>query len=220
MAPVALSGSCPSWIARVSKCTGGMLRAEPRAEARERLVGTRGVAPGAEHIELAALAVEPRLDPADEAVADEDGQDVVAVLPLRPRHVHLEPVAEVEERLGAVAVVDQSVERGEEGHAVGDGAVGDIGVGFTPLGRQPDAERSEALLGALLLGLTQRDPLDLWVPALGEIPESLPVAAADDRHAPAAVEDLQRDRDVAGAPPAAGLEGAYRMVLELAREHR
>ena len=43
-----------------------------------------------------------RLDAADDPVAGEDRQDVVAVLALRLRHVHLEPVAEVEERLGAV----------------------------------------------------------------------------------------------------------------------
>ena len=65
------------------------------------------------------MPVEARLDASDDAVADEDGQDVVAVLALRLRHVHLEAVVEVEERLGAVAVVDQPVERGEERDAVG-----------------------------------------------------------------------------------------------------
>src|SRR5262245_21955990 len=216
MAPVALSGSCPSWIARVSKCTGGMLRAEPRAEARQRLVGTRRVAPGAEHLELAGPPVEPRLDPADEPVADEDRQDVVAVLPLRLRHVHLEPVAEVEERFGAVAVVDQPVEGGEERHAIRDGAVHCIRVRLPSIGSEVDTERAEALLGALALGVTQRNPLGLGVPTLAEIPQALSVAAAHDRHAPAAVEDLEHHGHVAVAPPAARLERPDGVVLELA----
>src|SRR5438105_15866617 len=86
-----------------------ILGAEEGGEARERLVQPRGVAPSAEHLEPPRLAVEARLDAADELVADEDRQDVVAVLALRRRHVHLEPVAEAEERLGAGAVVPAGV---------------------------------------------------------------------------------------------------------------
>ena len=60
---------------------------------------------------VSGLAVEARLDPTDDPVADEDRQHVVAVLPLRLRDEHLQPVAEPEQRLGAVAIVDQPVER-------------------------------------------------------------------------------------------------------------
>ena len=67
--------------------------------------------------------VEARLRAADDLVADEERQHVVAVLALRLRDEHLEPVAEVPQRLGAVAVVDEAVEGGEEDGAVGDGAV-------------------------------------------------------------------------------------------------
>src|SRR5262249_9766179 len=56
-----------------------------------------------------------------EAAAARDGRDVVAVRALRLRHVHLEPVAEAPEKLGAIAVVDEPVERGEKGHAVRHG---------------------------------------------------------------------------------------------------
>ena len=45
------------------------------------------------------------------SVADEQRQHVVAVLPLRLRHEHLQPVVEVPERLGAGAVGDEPVER-------------------------------------------------------------------------------------------------------------
>jgi hypothetical protein len=58
------------------------LCAEEGGEAGEGFVGARGVVPGAEHLQGSRLPIEARLDPADEAVADEDGEDVVAVLPL------------------------------------------------------------------------------------------------------------------------------------------
>ena len=52
-----------------------------------------------------------RLDPSDDPVAREQRQDVVPVLALRRGHVHLEPVAEVEQRLGPIAVVHEAIER-------------------------------------------------------------------------------------------------------------
>ena len=82
-----------------------------------------GVAPRAEELEGLRLAVEAGLRSPDDAVADEERQHVVAVLALRLRHVHLEAVEEVEERVRAVAVVDQAVEGGEKRGAIGDGAV-------------------------------------------------------------------------------------------------
>ena len=91
------------------------LGAEEGGEARERLVERarcrpRRRAPRASSSSGRSAA---RCDPTISS-PDEDRQDVVAVLPLRLRHVHLEAVVEVEERLGAVAVVDQAVEGGEE----------------------------------------------------------------------------------------------------------
>src|SRR5687768_18058993 len=97
--------------------------AEPGCEVVESLVQPRGVAPGPEQLEDPRLLVEARLGPADDAVADEKRQDVVAVLALRLRHEHLEPVAKVPERFGAVAVVDEAVEGGEEDGAFRDGPV-------------------------------------------------------------------------------------------------
>jgi hypothetical protein len=58
------------------------LRAEEGRETGESLVQARGVPPGAENLERLRLPVEARLDAAHEAVADEDREDVVAVLPL------------------------------------------------------------------------------------------------------------------------------------------
>ena len=54
---------------------------------------------------------ERRLDAADDTVAFQDREDVVAVLALRLRHVHLEAVEEVPQLVRAGAVVDQLVER-------------------------------------------------------------------------------------------------------------
>src|SRR5262245_18315127 len=148
MAPVALSGCCPSWMARVSKCIARMLltslRAEPGTEARERLVGARRVAPRAQDLELVRRAVEARLDAAHDAVADENGEDVVAVLALRLRDVHLEPVAEVEERLGAIAVVDEPIERGQEGDPVRNRVGTDFGMRLPSTRTEPHPESSEA----------------------------------------------------------------------------
>ena len=74
------------------------------------------------------LPVEDRLDAADDPVAAQDREDVVAVLALRLRDVHLEPVEEVPERLGAVAVVDEPVERREERDARAHAPVLGLGV--------------------------------------------------------------------------------------------
>src|SRR3954469_12669811 len=86
---------------------------EPALELGQRLVQPRGVAPGVQHLERAGLAVEARLGAPDDLVADEQRQDVVAVLALRLRDIHLQPVAEAPEGLRAVAVLDETVERRE-----------------------------------------------------------------------------------------------------------
>jgi len=78
---------------------------EPGSQALERLVETRRVAPRTEKPQGARRAVESWLGAADEPVADGERRDVAAICALRLRVVRLEPVADVEQRLGAVAVV-------------------------------------------------------------------------------------------------------------------
>ena len=86
-------------------------------------VGRRGtLGPHAPHGQDLALAVEDRLDPADQLGAAEDGQDVVAVPALRGRDVHLEAVPEAEELRGAFAVVHEPVERRQQHRPAGSGA--------------------------------------------------------------------------------------------------
>ena len=70
--------------------------AEPLGQRGERLIESRGVAPRAEQLERAGLAVEARLRAPNQLVPDEQRQHVVAVLALRLRHVHLEAVVEAE----------------------------------------------------------------------------------------------------------------------------
>ena len=61
--------------------------------------------------------VERRVDATDQRGAVEDREHVVAVLALRLRDVHLEPVAEPEQLRGALSVVDEPVERREQDRA-------------------------------------------------------------------------------------------------------
>ena len=114
---------------------------------------------------------------------------------------------EVEERLRAVAVVDEAVEGGEERDSVGNGSVIRIGMSLPALLGQSHPQRAEALLGTLLLRLAQRHRLDLGIPALGEVPQPLTVPPADDRDETAAVEDVEHHGHVAIAVPATRLEG-------------
>ncbi len=57
-------------------------------------------------------------DPADEAVAMEDGEVVVAVLPLLGGEVDLQLGLESKEVLDFLPVPEEVVEVGEEGHAL------------------------------------------------------------------------------------------------------
>src|SRR5207249_6359384 len=92
----------------------------------------------AAYVEHAGLAVERRLDAADQPVAAQDRQHVVAVLALRLRHVHLEAVEEVPERLRPATVLDEAVEGGEERDpARGHRAVADVRVRDELTARQP-----------------------------------------------------------------------------------
>src|SRR3990172_9455074 len=76
----------------------------------------RGVRLGVDGVDgqHAALAVHLRIEAANEAVAVQDGEDVVAVLTLVLRHVDFHGVLEVEQLLRALAVADEVVERREQ----------------------------------------------------------------------------------------------------------
>ena len=179
------------------------LRARRRGsrEARERFVGARRVAPGAEHLERPRLPVEARLDATDEAVADEDREDVVAVLALRLRHVHLEAVVEVEERLGAVAVVDEAVERGEERDAVGDRAVGRVRVRLPALPRRAARPSARKRCSARTRSASRSDIVSTsgYQRSARSHSRCFP-CAPDDRDDAAAVEDLEHERHARGCP--------------------
>src|SRR5258707_577880 len=64
--------------------------------------------------QLAARALEPRIDAADDPISRQDGHGKVAELPEVEREVDLHPVAVAEELLGAGAVDDQVVEGREQ----------------------------------------------------------------------------------------------------------
>ena len=199
------------------------IRSAPSHAARlERASSAPGrVSPRAQHLERLRLAIETRLDAADEAIAGEDRQDVVAVLALRGRDVHLEPVVEIEERLCPVAIVDEAIERREERHAIGNLGATHIGVSLPAGLRQPHAERPEALLGEHAVGLAHGHRLGRRIPAFGEIPQPLLSLSTGHRDDAVRVEDLEHQRDLAAAPPAMRLvRSRSGLVLELARRHR
>src|SRR3989304_6150075 len=64
----------------------------------------------------------PRLEPADEAIPEQDREDVVAPAPLGGRDVDLPDVVEVEELPQEIAVPAQRVERSEERHTASHAA--------------------------------------------------------------------------------------------------
>ena len=165
---------------------------------------------------MPALAVDDRLGPSDEAVADEERQDVVAVLALRRGDVHLEAVEEVPQRLGAVAVVDQAVERREQRRAVGDRSVGGVRVGEQAALLEPDAERAEALLVERTPSLRLGHGVAGRVDPLGEIPEPLPPAPSGDGDLAPEVQDRQHVADAPRAVPAVVARLALGAVVELA----
>ncbi len=172
------------------------------------------------HGQNAAPTVEDRLDPADQLIRAEDRQHVVAVLPPRLRHEHLEPVPETEELLRAVAVVDQPVERGEKRDAIRDVAVVGLGMRLPAVRRRADAERAEAPLREHALGGAQGERLGLRKRSLGEIPEPLPAGAPCDRDLPAQVQRRQHEPDLPRSVPPVPLARPCRTILELARRER
>src|SRR5207342_1611025 len=129
-------------------------------------------------------------------------------------------IADVEERLGAVAVGDQLVKRREQRDAIRDRAILGVEVGVPPVALEPDAAGTEAELGQPPVGLAKRDSLGLRIPPLGEVPQPLPAAAADDRDLAPVVEGVQHLADTAAAVPAVVARRRPRSVLELAGEER
>jgi hypothetical protein len=85
---------------------------------------------------------------------------------------------------------------------------------------EPHAERAEPLLLEDRARLPPGDPLGLRVEALGEIPDTLLAAAADDGHLAARVQHLQHQAHLALAPPAVRLAPVRAVILDLAREQR
>ena len=115
-----------------------------RERGRKGVVGQRIEAvlpPRAGDPERPSAALDSRLDPANEAVAVQDRQDVVAPAPLRGRDVDLPHVVEVEEASEEVPVPAERVERREEGHAR-------VAVG----GRHPGLDLALRLLEQRALG--------------------------------------------------------------------
>src|SRR4051812_11292826 len=216
-------------MARVSKSMGPRLderspdepSAEPARELPQRTLDRVRTAfpPRAEDAQFACLPVVERLDTPDDVLAAENRQDVVPVLALRLRDVHLEAVEEVPEGKCAVPVVDQAVERRQEGDARSRyRAVGGVGVREEPSPAQLDAQRPEPLVLEPALRLRPRDSLGLRVPALGEVPETLPAPAPDDGNLAYGVQHAQHQPHLALAPPAVGLAARRPVILDLPRE--
>src|SRR5438067_2793806 len=213
------------WRESRSPLPGDATRVEEGGEAAERAVERHGLRPGLPvhgvDAKDAGLAIENGVDAPDQAIAAQNRQHVVAVLALRLRHVHLEPVVKPEQRLGPVTVVDEAVERGEKRRAGGHVAVARLRV-HLPVSVDPaDAERAPALLRQPSPGVGPGDVLDVTgVPALGEIPQPLLALPSDDGDDAATFEQLERERDLAAAPPVVRLARHHQVCLDLARQQR
>ena len=85
---------------------------------------------------------------------------------------------------------------------------------------QLDALGTRTFLRERPVRLAQRDLLRLRVPALGEVPEPLPVAPTRNGDEAAAVEDLEHHGDAATSVPAVRSPREWCIALDLAREHR
>src|SRR6476646_992150 len=198
---------------------------QPAGEAAERLVERDGphavLPPGAEHAQRLRLAVVNGLDAADHAVAAEDRQHVVAVLALRLRHVHLEAVEETPQRMGAVAIGDELVERRQEGRARARHCTV-FGVRVRePLSLlEPHAAGAEPSVLEDRLRLVPRHLVALGVPGIGEVPEPRLAAASADGHLAARVQHAEHQAHLALAPPAVRVAARGLVILDLAREER
>ncbi len=171
---------------------------------------------------------------------DRIGQGVVAPAAGGGGLVHLQLVVEPEQVLGARAVVDEAVERGQQGRAPGEGlaelgrvdppdSLGALDGGglpgvadggrldrvFRALGAG-EAEGAQAALVADPAGLLGRDHRVVGVDAFGQVPDPVVAAAAGYGDLAAGDHEVQHAGDVAVVGPAGGLPGDLAGVRELA----
>ena len=123
------------------------LNVEEGGERSERLVEPARVSPGTLQAQTSRRTVDDRLRTPDDPVADEEREDVVPVLALCGRHVHLQAVAKVEERLRSIPVVNEAIERREKRYAVGNGAIVRVCVSDPTALAELHTEGAEPLLG-------------------------------------------------------------------------
>src|SRR5204862_4408366 len=95
-----------------------------------------------------------------------------------------------------------------------------IRMSLPPLSRQPDAERAEAHLGQDPLRVSQRNLLDLRVPALSEIPDALLALPSDDRDLTLRRQDLEHQPHLPRSPPLVVLTLEGGAILDLTRQER
>src|SRR3546814_23857 len=110
-------GEIASWLDRYFCQTQepGHL-SQPIYQGGQRPVGVEGgFGVGASDPQEAGLAVGLEVDAGDQLAVVEEGEHVVAVHPLGLWHVDLDAVAEPEERLGAIPLPDERVERRQQG---------------------------------------------------------------------------------------------------------
>ena len=200
------------------------------------------------HPQDAGRAIRGRVDLADQSVAVQDRQREVAPAPLRLRLVHLERELELEDGLGAGAVVDQAIERREQGRASGERPVGCAvelcGIHPPGAGHPVDdrglagvahlagfggevggavahqAERLEAALVPPPPGLLDGERLDRRIDALREIPEPAVLVATAHRDVALHHQDLEHLRDVLLVGPARGRPREHARVVDLPGRER
>ena len=204
------SGSWPSWMARVSKCTcdPGMRISAPRkaASVGERLVEPRRVAPRAEQLERAASSGRSAARPARRA-----GRRRAAAA--RSSRTRASPAARTS-RAGSGSPNSASA-RSRSWISRSNGERSDDAVGHRPVGRvrmrlplalrEPHAERAEALLGEDRARPRAASTVSVSADtsALGEIPQPLRRRAARrPRPRRRRWSDLEHQPDLRGAAPA------------------
>src|SRR4051812_31736461 len=118
--PVIGSGSCPACSARVSNSTGNLRVFEAEREGQPSECLAQGPRPGSalpvhrERAQHRGGAISLRVDPADDARAVDQRQDIVAPDPLARPFVDLQGVVEAVQRASLDAIPDQVVEGGQE----------------------------------------------------------------------------------------------------------
>ena len=192
----------------------GHARREPAVELGSRASSSREVSPHAPSSSSAPVLRSKRGSARPTtSVAGEQRQDVVAVLALRLRDVHLEPVAKAPEGLRPVAVLDEAVERRQHRHAVRDRLVGDVRVCMPLAALQPDAERAKRRRArARARPRATSASRSRARRARAEIPEPVRADAPGDPDLAAPRQDLHHQPQLPVAPPAVALgvgSGSY-----------